>query len=145
MAVLNKLEVHAHFLLRIALASVFIYHGWSKLSDISGFAQMMGLPTIVAALVTAAEILGGVGILAGGLMKNDLITRLSGLVIVPVMLGAIFLVHWPRWNFMISESHPAGGMEFQVVLLLIALYFLIVGNGVSAKEPKIIPKQGVLT
>jgi len=28
-----------------------------------------------------------------------------------------------------AESHPVGGMEFQVVLLLMILFFVIVGNG----------------
>ena len=38
-------------------------------------------------------------------------------VIVPVMAGAIALVHWGKWSFVASESHPMGGMEFQVVLM----------------------------
>jgi len=56
---------------------------------------------------------------------------LAGLAIAPVMLGAIFMVHWGRWNFMPAEGFPAGGMEFQVVLLLIAAYFVVVGNKIS--------------
>jgi putative oxidoreductase len=53
-----------------------------------------------------------------------LVDRLTGLAAIPVLLGAIFLMHWPRWSFVATESHPMGGMEFQVVLLGIALYFL---------------------
>ena len=48
-------------------------------------------------------------------------------------LGAIFMVHWGRWNFMPAEGFPAGGMEFQVVLLLTALYFLVMGNSGSSR------------
>jgi len=44
------------------------------------------------------------------------------------LLGAIFMVHWGRWNFTPAEGFPMGGMEFQVVLLLMALYFLVMGN-----------------
>ncbi len=88
---------------------------------------MMGLPAPVAALVTFAELAGGTGIIVGA-FTHDLITRLAGLAIAPVMLGAILMVHWPRWNFMAAEGFPAGGMEFQVVVLLTALFFLVTGN-----------------
>ncbi len=88
---------------------------------------MMGLPTPVAALVTLAELAGGVGIIVGA-FTNDLITRLAGLAIAPVMLGAIFMVHWGRWNFTSAEGFPMGGMELQVVVLFTALFFLVMGN-----------------
>ena len=124
---LDVLKPHVHWLLRFSLASVFIYHGMGKLMDLGGFSQMMGLSIPVAALVTFAELAGGVGIIVGS-FTNDLITRLAGLAIAPVMLGAIFMVHWPRWNFMPTDNFPAGGMEFQVIMFLIALYFIVVGN-----------------
>ena len=41
---LNKLAAtHAHWVLRVALASVFIYHGLSKLMGVEQFANMMDL------------------------------------------------------------------------------------------------------
>ena len=55
---------------------------------------------------------------------RQLVDRLTGIAAVPVLLGAIFLVHWPRWSFVASESHPFGGMEFQVLLLGVALLLL---------------------
>lgn len=127
---LDGLKSHAHWLLRLCLASVFIFHGSMKFMNLEGFAQMMGLSAPIAVLVAFAEVAGGIGIIVGGL-SSDLITRLAGLAIAPVMLGAIFMVHWGRWNFMPAEGFPAGGMEFQVVLLLIAAYFVVVGNKIS--------------
>ena len=124
---LDSLKPHAHWLLRISLAGVFIFHGIGKVMMFGGFSQMMGLPTPVAALVTLAEVAAGVGIIVGA-FTNDLITRLAGLAVVPVLLGAIFMVHWGRWNFTPAEGFPMGGMEFQVVLLLMALFFLVMGN-----------------
>jgi len=114
------------WLLRIALASVFLFHGIGKFTGaggIGGFAQRTGLPVVMAFLVGFAEVAGGLGIIIGGFGK-PLITRLAGAVIIPVMLGAIFMVHWGRWSFTPSETHPMGGMEFQVVLTLIAAWFL---------------------
>ena len=124
---LDSLKPHAHWLLRIGLAGVFVYHGIGKVMDLGGFSQMMGLSTPVAALVTFAEVAGGVGIIVGA-FTNDLVTRLAALAIVPVMLGAIFMVHWGRWNFTTAEGFAMGGKEFQAVLLLMALYFLVMGN-----------------
>ncbi len=130
---LDSLKPHAHWLLRIGLAGVFLFHGIGKVMDLGGFSQMMGLSTPVAALVTLAEVAGGVGIIVGA-FTNDLITRLAGLAMVPVLLGAIVMVHWPRWSFVPAEGYPMGGMEFQVVLLLTALYFLVMGNGAGSSQ-----------
>ena len=129
---LDSLKPHAHWLLRLSLASVFIFHGLGKAGNLEGMAQMMGMPVAAVAMVTFAELAGGIGIIVGA-FKSDLITRLSGLAIAPVMLGAIFMVHWGRWSFSPAEGFPMGGMEFQVVLLLIAVYFLIAGNSTSGE------------
>ncbi len=130
---LDSLKPHAHWLLRIGLASVFLFHGLYKVINFGGFSQMMGLPTAVAALVTFAELAGGVGIIVGA-FTNDLITRLAGLAMAPIVLGAMFMVHWGRWNFTPAEGFPMGGMEFQVVLLLAAFYFLVMGNGTDSSQ-----------
>lgn len=124
---------NAHWLLRAALASVFLYHGLQKflLMGIGGFAEMMGLPLAIAGAVALAEVAAGAGILAGAAVRGplgDLATRLAGLAVVPVMLGAIAMVHWGQWSFVASQSHPMGGMEFQVVLLLLGVYFALRGN-----------------
>ena len=41
---------------------------------------------------------------------------------MPVMLGAIVMVHWGRWNCVPTPSHRLGGMELQVVLLSLGLW-----------------------
>lgn len=127
---MSALARHAHWALRLALFSVFIYHGLDKFGDLGGFAEMTGMPVIVAALVALAEAGGAVLVLVGGFMK-DWMTRLGALAIIPVMLGAIFMVHWGQWAFMATETHPMGGMEFQVTLLLIAVFLAIRGNSVN--------------
>ncbi len=124
---LSCLRPNAHWLLRLAFASVFLFHGAGKVATFSGFAEMMGLSVPVAGLVTFAELAAGLGIIIGG-FGNELITRLAALAGIPVLLGAIIMVHGPRWSFTPAEGFPMGGMEFQVVLLLIGLYFLIMGN-----------------
>jgi putative oxidoreductase len=126
----------AHWLLRLSVAAVFLYHGFPKLQDLAAFAEMGGLPIWVAALVALAEVGGGLGLIAGAAFKKDWLTRLSGLAITPVMLGAIFMVHWGQWSFMATETHPMGGIEFQVVLLSVALYFFFTGNSNCGSKKK---------
>ena len=125
------LTKNAHWLLRIALASVFVYHGLLKLSNLEGFAQMLPISYTEVVLVALAETGGGLLVLFGGFGTTklfDLATRIGSALNIPVMLGAISIIHWGRWNFLPSETHPMGGFQFQSVLLLVMLYLVITGN-----------------
>lgn len=126
-------ERHAHWLLRLGLASVFIYMGIDKFmgSGMAAFSAMMNLPVALGTLVALGEIGTGLLVLLGGLMKSrlgDVVTRLGALGMVPILLGAIFMVHWGQWHFMATSSHPLGGMMFQVTLAMMAIYMLARGN-----------------
>lgn len=120
----TKLSRHAHWLLRLALASVFLYHGTSKLMDIGTFSQMLsnkiGYPAMLAWPIALAETIGGLFILCGSFFK-EAITRTGALLTAIVMLGALKF-HWGNWSFMDN------GVEFQVTLFLVSLYFVIKGN-----------------
>ena len=128
---MNFLTKNAHWLLRIALASVFVYHGLLKFTNLEGFAQMLPISYFAVVLVAAAETGGGLLVLLGGFRDDvisDLATRIGAALNIPVMIGAITLVHWGQWNFVPSETHPMGGMQFQSVLILIMLYLVFIGN-----------------
>ncbi len=135
---LNAISPHAHWLLRGALASVFIFHGALKLSNLEGFAQMLPISYTETVLVALAEFGGGLLILIGGFGQQrltDLATRIGAAIQIPVMLGAIALVHWGRWNFVPTKDFPMGGMEFQVTLALVALFLVIAGNRAYRQGP----------
>ncbi|WP_373188168.1 DoxX family protein [Halopseudomonas sp.] len=124
---------YAHWLLRFALASVFLFMGFDKFmgGGIGAFAGMMDMPVFIAALVALAEIGAGVFVVIGafaGPVYGSLITRLGALMTLPVMFGAVFMVHWGQWHFMPTASHPMGGMMFQITLIMLALYLLARGN-----------------
>ena len=107
---------NAHWLLRIALASVFLYHGVLKLMNLEGFAQMLPISYTEVVLVALAETVGGLLVLLGGLNSGrlfDLATRIGAALNIPVIIGAISIVHWGRWNFVPSDTHPMGGFEFR--------------------------------
>jgi putative oxidoreductase len=135
MTILNQLAPYAHWFIRLAIASVFIFHGVLKFMDLEGFSQMLNLSVPVMTMVALVEGLGGGLVLLGGLsrdQKSDLMTRVGALVCIPVLLGAIALYHWGRWNFVPADGFPMGGMEFQVTLLLICIYLLLKGNNINA-------------
>ena len=138
---MNLLTTNAHWLLRIALASVFVFHGVLKLMNLEGFAQMLPISYPEVVLVAPAETGGGLLVLLGGLNSGilfDLATRIGAALNIPVIIGAISIVHWGRWNFVPSESHAMGGFEFQAVLLLVLLFFVIMGNrGFASTQPAV--------
>ena len=128
---MNFITANAHWFLRIALASVFIFHGVLKFLNLEGFAQMLPISYLEVVLVASAETAGGLLVLLGGFRGgalSDLATRVGAALNLPVMIGAITMIHWGQWNFVPSASHPMGGFEFQAVLVLIMLYVAITGN-----------------
>jgi putative oxidoreductase len=125
----DNLRPIAHWPIRLTMAGIFIFHGVGKVM-MPAMAAMMGMSETVWMLLGAIEAAAGLGFIIGGVKRDDLgimVTRLSGLAIIPVMLGAIYMVHWPRWSFAPSETHPMGGMEFQVLILSVAIYAFLTG------------------
>ena len=62
---------------------------------------------------------------AGGLLLTlGLITRVAALIQIPILLGAIFFVHWQQGLFSRSES-----LEFVILLLFLMIFFVIYGGG----------------
>ncbi len=132
---MKYLTENAHWFRRIALAGVFVYHGLLKFMNLEGFAQMLPISYLEVVLVAAAETAGGLLVLLGGLRNDrlaDLATRVGAALNIPVIIGAIAMIHWGQWNFVPSESHPMGGFEFQAVLLLLMLYLVFTGNRTSS-------------
>ena len=96
------LTSNAHWLLRIALASVFVFHGVLKLMNLEGFSQMLPISYTEVVLVALAETGGGLLVLFGGLGNDrifDLATRIGAALNIPVIIGAISMIHWGRWNY----------------------------------------------
>jgi uncharacterized membrane protein YphA (DoxX/SURF4 family) len=131
---MDALKPYAHWLLRFALASVFLYHGITKFPALEMMAEMMDMPVLMIGLLAAMETAAGLLILFGGI-GPAWASRVAGAIIAVVMLGAIVMVHAQHgWNSVnMGVGNEGRGMQFQVTLLMIALYFVIVGNGTSAE------------
>ena len=82
----------------------------------------MGLPVVVVWLVALGEIAAGVFLIAGAFGK-DILTRLGGLIVIVIMVGAIALVH-AKNGFSVMN----GGYEFQLLMLVSGLYLAAKGN-----------------
>lgn len=133
MNALDRFAPHAHWLLRFALAAVFLYHGLTKFPALGMLSEMMGMPAFMVALLASMETGAGILILVGG-TGPAWATRTAGAIVTLVMLGAIMMVHWPHgWNSVnMGMGNEGRGMEFQVTLIMIALYFVVVGNSTAA-------------
>ncbi|MEX0747658.1 MAG: DoxX family protein [Rhodothermales bacterium] len=126
---MKELVSRAHWLLRIALAGIFLYHGITKFPALGMLAEMMGMPSFMIALLATMETAGGILILAGGI-GPDWATRAAGAIFAVVMLGAIMMVHFSNgWNSVnMGMGNEGRGMEFQFSVLMTSLFFVITGN-----------------
>ena len=114
----------ALLILRLVLGAVFLAHGGQKLfvfglDGVRGAFGQMGIPGagLVGPLAAFVEVFGGLAVLTG------LLTRLAGLGLSLVMLGAIAFVHLPAGFF------APKGFEFPLSLLGIAVSLAIAGAG----------------
>ena len=112
-----------HWLLRLVLAATFILHGYPKL----GYDMGMG---IIGYFVGPFEVFGAIFLIVGAFTK-DIITRLGGLMIAIIMLGAIFTIHFQDGWMMhaTADSVPyTRGFEWQALILAVSLMFVFKGN-----------------
>ena len=123
MKFLSPLTPHVHWALRLSLAATFLYHGITKF-PVPAFSEAMDMPIPMVWAVALAEIAAGASLIIGAFGK-EVLTRLGGLIVIVIMMGAIGMVHFKNgWNVM------NGGMEFQVLMLSVGLYFAARGNEV---------------
>lgn len=136
-ALFDPIRGYANWALRLPFAGIFLLNGWQKFSQWPAFPEMMSgggeatlIASLIAGLVLFAEVAAGIGIIAG-IFLGSTITRLSGLAIIPVMIGALVLVHLPAGFDNLSLDASGIGLpswEFNVTMLAVALFFLISGN-----------------
>ena len=127
--------------LRLALGAVFVAHGAQKVfgafggKGLSAFMSggapfgFMRPSWLWMGAAAFAELVGGALVLLG------LLTRLGALMILPVMLAAMFGVHW-RGGFFITNK-PLPGVEYTVALLAMALALLISGGGRASFDERL--------
>ena len=111
--------------LRIILGLFIVYKGILFTQDIPKLQELsltvnVLLAGYVSSYVTAVHIIGG-ALLAAGLF-----TRWMCLMQLPILIGAVFFVNYPKGYLSV-----AGDMEFGVSIIVLAglVFFLIMGAG----------------
>jgi putative oxidoreductase len=110
--------------LRVLVGIIFLAHGGQKLfvygfDGVAGAFGQMGVPmaSVTGPLVALVEFFGGLALVTG------LLTRVAGLGLAVVMLGAIAFVHVAAGFF------GPQGIEFPLALLAATVAFAIAGAG----------------
>ncbi len=113
----GKMDVGRPFTLlavRIILGGLFVYHGIDKfdagISMIEGMFTSWGVPVpgLTAPLTAVVEIAGGLALIAG------IGTRMAGMILGVVMLGAIVYV---KADLGVISSEPMPGAELDLAYL----------------------------
>jgi len=114
--------------LRIVLGLFIIYKGVTFTQNITELQQMsetvnIMLAAFLSTYVTTAHLIGG------ALLAFGLFTRWMSLIQIPILLGAVFLVNFPK-GFM----SMAGNIELtESIIVLIGLgFFFVMGAGVNS-------------
>ena len=118
---------YAALVLRLSLGLMFVAHALLKLlvftlPGTAQFFQSMGLPGPLAYAVFAAELVGGLLLIAG------LGSRWVAAALVPVLLGATWAHIGNGWLF----SAPNGGWEYPAFLTIAAVVQALLGDGAYA-------------
>jgi putative oxidoreductase len=122
---------YAAALLRVTMGVLFLAHGallklgTFGLAGTMGFFGSLGYPPVLGAVVTFAEILGGIALIAG------VWVRAVSLLFLPIMIGAT-IQHLPAgWLF----TGQGGGWEFPALWTVLLLVQAGLGAGAHALDP----------
>lgn len=115
-------------LLRVTSGLWFLLHAGLKIfvftpAGTAGFFEQIGLPGLLAYIVIAAELLGGIALIAG--YK----TRLVALGLSVILLGSIYTPHFAAGFFF---SNAGGGWEFPAFWALTLWALALLGDGAYA-------------
>jgi putative oxidoreductase len=127
---LEKLKPLALLLLRLALGTVFISHGYPKLfthtREIMQVFEHMGFAGYFVYIAGAVEFFGGAVLILG------LFTRVAALLLTSEMAMALWRVHLPQGPITMVKNY-----EFPLVLAAAAFTLATVGAGLISIDQAI--------
>lgn len=111
----------AVLLLRLAIGSLYIYHGYPKLGaarrGTADWLKSIGFPGWIATLAGVVEFFGGIALILG--IATSIVAALSALWMIAT-----------TWLSMTKiKKKYAGGYELDITLLLVSLGLAAVGGG----------------
>ncbi len=119
---------------RVVLGIIFFAHGAQKMlgwyggsglaNSMRTFTDHLHLPSTLAFLVIAGELVSGVGLIVG------LFSRIAAVFIALTMVGAIATVHFRFGLFMDWFGSQKGhGIEYHLLAIVLALVVVVKGGG----------------
>jgi len=123
----RRLESNRHLVLdaiRVYLGAGLFFRGLALLATDTGLQQLAGgaapgLTTSgIALYVTAAHLVGG------ALLTVGLYTRAAALAQLPILVGAVVVVHWQDGLLSANQS-----LEFSALVLFLLVLVLLFGGG----------------
>ena len=146
MNLLEKLEYwgdrhHPKWLdiIRIALGIFLCYKGIDFLRNTSTLISAMEIrsPFSSFVIILLGHYVSFAHIIGGFFMTIGMFTRAACLIQIPILLGAIIFINFPT-----DVLQPYNELFLSILVLLLLIYFLIVGNGpLSVKMPPEEEKQ----
>ena len=109
------------FILKLAVAVVFLYHSWPKLKNPQAMAQGIGWPSLAVLTLGLVEFLSSLGYLTG------VYIQVSAFLLIVVMVGAISMKIM-KWKVPFA-AYDKTGWEFDFILLASNLAILLTDGG----------------
>ena len=124
----SRTAPYAALLLRLTLGLLFLAHASLKLfvftpTGTAEFFGSVGLPSELAYVVIAAEVLAGIALIFG------IWTRFVAIAAMPILLGAIFTVHGAAGFFF---NNANGGWEYPAFWTIALIVQALLGDGAYA-------------
>ncbi len=110
----------ASIVLRLAIGSAFMIHGYPKLKpneQAKGWMKSMGLPVALVPFAGVVEFFGGLGLILGILTQ------------IIAILSALWMLSTTWLSVTKIKKKYAGGLEVDITLLLAALALAFLGGG----------------
>ena len=111
----------ALLILRLMVAVVFFYSGWSHAKDPVGRGQSIGMSKQFTLFLGVGEMAGSLGLVFG------VLTQVAALGLILVMLGAIqkkiFVWHTGFWG------EKASGWHYDLIFVVMCLVVIATGGG----------------
>lgn len=109
------------FILRLAVAAIFIVHSLPKIKNAKGVAQGMGMSANSVLILGLVEFISSTGLILG------FYAQFSALLLAIVMVGAIWL-KTTKWKVPFTAMDKMG-WEFDLILLSANIVILFGGGG----------------
>ena len=114
----------ASLLLRVAIGTLLVYHGYPKLTSMrkGEFMKSVGMPTALVPFAGFVEFFGGLGLLIGLLTP------------IVAVLSALWLLSTTWFSIAKVKKKYMGGYELDVTLVLLTLALAFIGGGLFSLD-----------